>query len=65
MADQPEQFGEWKPERAFVVKFRTGPANVEEQAMGGRVEHITSGKVSPFASMEDLWSFLMLVLNTL
>jgi hypothetical protein len=64
MADQTEQFGEWKPERAFVVKFRTA-ANVEEQAMNGRVEHITSGKVSRFASMEGLWSFLMLVLNIL
>jgi hypothetical protein len=64
MTDQTEQFGEWTPERAFVVKFRTA-ANVEEQATSGRVEHITSGKVSPFASMEDLWSFLMLVLNTL
>jgi hypothetical protein len=64
MGDQTEQFGEWKPERAFVVTFRTA-ANVEEQAMSGRVEHISSGKASQFASMEDLWSFLLLVLNSL
>jgi hypothetical protein len=60
MGDQTEQFGEWKPERAFVVTFRTA-ANVES----GRVEHISSGKASQFASMEDLWSFLLLVLNSL
>jgi hypothetical protein len=64
MADQSEEFGEWAPERAFVVKFRTA-ANLEERALNGRVEHITSGKASQFASMEDLWSFLSLVLNSL
>jgi hypothetical protein len=64
MADQTEPFGEWPPDRAFVVKFRTA-ANAEERALHGRVEHISSGKTTQFASMEDLWSFLLLALDKL
>jgi len=36
------------PHRAFVVQFRSG------RALGGRVEHVVSGRVARFRSLAEL-----------
>ena len=38
---------------AFVVQFRTEP-NPESGKLGGRVEHVASGKTATFESVQDL-----------
>jgi hypothetical protein len=47
--------------RAFVVQFRAPPA---EAKMGwqGRVEHVVSGQMTHFHSLEELLAFICCVL---
>jgi len=49
------------PQRAFVVQFRTG-TGAEPGRFVGRVEHMTSGQATRFASVEDLVTFVTRVL---
>jgi hypothetical protein len=47
--------------RAFVVQFRvqsTGPSS----SYAGRVEHVVSGEVTRFQSLEELVAFMVRVL---
>jgi hypothetical protein len=50
------------PDRAFVVQFRAHPTGA---SMGweGRVEHVVSGQVTNFHSMEELLAFMRRVLT--
>lgn len=50
-----------RPERAFVVQFRTETA-VEQWHVEGRVEHVVSGQATHFHSLEELFSFITRVL---
>jgi hypothetical protein len=50
------------PHAAFVVQMREGtpltPAEVQ-----GRIEHVTSGQATYFASLRELWEFIAQVLQ--
>ena len=48
--------------RAFVVQFRTPPADAA-LSWEGRVEHLNSGQVQRFHSPEELLAFLARVLT--
>jgi hypothetical protein len=48
--------------RAFVLQFRTPPANAP-LSWEGRVEHLTSGQVLRFHAPEELLAFLTRVLT--
>jgi len=41
---------------AFVVQFLTG-SRLDGGAVGGRVEHVASGRTAHFASVDDLLRF--------
>jgi len=56
-----EQSPPFAPEQAFVVQFGRGTA-VDTGRMAGRVEHVVSGKVARFQSLEELVTFLTEVL---
>jgi hypothetical protein len=47
--------------RAFLVQFRT-PSTGASSSYEGRVEHVVSGQVTRFHSMEELVAFMMRVL---
>jgi hypothetical protein len=47
--------------RVFVVQFRAQPAGVSS-SYDGRVEHIASGQVVRFHSLEELQGFMVGVL---
>jgi hypothetical protein len=47
--------------RAFVVQFRTSPTGVPS-CYEGRVEHLVSGQVVRFYSLEELLTFMTRVL---
>jgi hypothetical protein len=47
--------------RVFVVQFRTQPAGVSS-FYDGRVEHIVSGQVVRFHSLEELLGFMIRML---
>jgi hypothetical protein len=47
--------------RAFVVHFRTD-SDVTHGRMAGRVEHVASGQVAHFASLDELLAFMGRVL---
>ena len=49
---------------AFVVHFRTN-SDVAQGRMAGRVEHVASGQVTHFASLEELLAFMARVLATI
>jgi len=49
--------------RAFVVQFRAQPADAP-LSWAGRVEHLTSGRVLRFHTLEELLAFLTCVLTT-
>lgn len=61
MKQQPQPKPPLSPQRAFVVQFR---ADTDAQPAGydGRVEHVTSGQATLFASPEELWAFLTRIL---
>ena len=42
--------------RAFVVQFRTD-AELKRDSFVGRVEHVFSGQVTKFSSIEELLAF--------
>ena len=48
--------------RAFVVQFRPQPIGVAS-AYDGRVEHLVSGQVARFHSLEELLAFMVGVLT--
>lgn len=48
---------------AFVVQFRRG-SDVERGHLVGRVEHVASGEVAHFRSLEQLLIFVGRVLRT-
>jgi hypothetical protein len=47
--------------RAFVVQFRAQPTGAS--AYEGRVEHLVSGQVARFHSLEELLTFMTRVLT--
>ncbi len=49
-------------QRAFVVQFRD-EADVEQKRFEGRVEHIVSGQVTRFHSLEELLTFFAQIIN--
>jgi hypothetical protein len=49
-------------DRAFVVQFRARPAGAPP-CWEGRVEHLVSGQVARFQSMEELLAFMRHVLT--
>jgi hypothetical protein len=44
--------------RAFVVQFRSPPTGVSP-SYDGRVEHLVSGQVARFHSLEELLAFMI------
>jgi hypothetical protein len=48
--------------RAFVVQFRSPPAG-EPARYDGRVEHLVSGQVARFHSLEELLAFMIRMLS--
>jgi hypothetical protein len=48
--------------RAFVVQFRVQPTGASP-SYAGRVEHLVSGQVARFSSLEELQAFMMQVLS--
>jgi hypothetical protein len=53
----------YAPEQAFVVQFGR-ETNVDTQCLAGRVEHVVSGKVARFLSLDELVTFMTEVLRT-
>ena len=51
------------PYRAFVVQFRM-ETNMARGQVSGRVEHVVSGQMTHFASVEELLVFIGRVLAT-
>jgi hypothetical protein len=47
--------------RAFVVQFRAQPAGAQ-MGWEGRVEHVVSGQMTHFHSLEELLAFMRRVL---
>jgi hypothetical protein len=47
--------------RAFLVQFRTQPTGASPYE--GRVEHVVSGQVTRFHSLEELLAFMISVLT--
>ena len=48
--------------RAFVVQFRTPPTDAPP-SYAGRVEHVVSGQMARFHSLEELLAFMIRVLT--
>jgi hypothetical protein len=48
--------------RAFLVQFRTQPSGIP-LSWDGRVEHVVSGQVKHFRSLEELLAFMVRVLT--
>jgi hypothetical protein len=48
--------------RVFVVQFRLPPPG-EPSSYDGRVEHLVSGQVARFHSLEELLAFMIRVLD--
>ena len=57
-----EQSPPFAPEQAFVVQFGRETA-VDTGRMAGRVEHVVSGKVARFQSLDELVVFMTEVLR--
>jgi len=53
----------FSPQRAFVVQFHTDTI-LEQWRLEGRVEHVVSGQVGHFHSLEELLRFIAQVLAT-
>jgi hypothetical protein len=58
-----EQNPPYAPAQAFVVQFRQGTI-VDTGRLAGRVEHVVSGKVAQFQSLDELVAFMTAVLRT-
>jgi hypothetical protein len=50
------------PHSAFVVQFRRG-TELNTGAISGRVEHVVSGRVAHFQSLDELMAFVRRVLS--
>ena len=46
---------------SFVVQFRTA-SDIKRGSCNGRVEHISSGQIADFSSIDDLLAFIERVL---
>lgn len=62
MKSQLEQSPLFAPAQAFVVQFGRDTA-VDIGRMAGRVEHVVSGKVARFQSLDELVAFMTEVLR--
>jgi hypothetical protein len=62
MKSHLEQRPLFAPVQAFVVQFGRETA-VDTGCIAGRVEHVVSGKVARFQSMDDLVTFMTAVLR--
>ena len=62
-ADRDKDIVPLPPERAFVVQLRA-PADGDGERFAGRAEHIASGLVARFASVEELLGFVRQVLTS-
>jgi hypothetical protein len=58
-----EQNPPYAPTQAFVVQFGRETV-VDTGRLAGRVEHVVSGKVSRFQSLDELVAFMTEVLRT-
>jgi hypothetical protein len=63
MPQEPDRYAPLSVHRAFVVHLRTN-SDVTHGRMAGRVEHVASGQVTHFASLEELLAFMGRVLAT-
>jgi hypothetical protein len=57
-----EQSPQFAPTQAFVVQFGRDTA-VDAGRIAGRVEHVVSGKMARFQSLDDLMAFMTAVLR--
>jgi hypothetical protein len=57
----PESQPSLPTNRVFVVQFRAQPTR-ESSAYDGRVEHLVSGQLARFHSLEELLTFMVSVL---
>ena len=57
-----EQHPPYTPTQAFVVQFGRETA-VDTGRLSGRVEHVVSGKVARFESLDELVAFMTEVLR--
>ena len=62
MKSQLEQSPSFAPAQAFVVQFGRETA-LDTGHMAGRVEHVVSGKVTRFQSLDELVAFMTEVLR--
>jgi hypothetical protein len=60
-ATMPPSQASLPSKRVFVVQFRAQPTEVSS-AYDGRVEHVVSGRVARFHSLEELLGFMVSVL---
>jgi hypothetical protein len=51
-------------QHAFVVQFAANTA-LDSEGLAGRVEHVVSGQMIQFQSMQALYAFIVQVLQTL
>ena len=63
MKSQLEQSPAFAPAQAFVVQFGR-ETDLESGRLAGRVEHVVSGKVTRFQSLDELVAFMTEVLRT-
>ncbi|HET8669454.1 MAG TPA: hypothetical protein VFM05_02155 [Candidatus Saccharimonadales bacterium] len=63
MPQEIETYAPLSVHRAFVVHFRTN-SDIAQGRVTGRVEHIASGQLTHFTSLEELLTFLGRVLAT-
>jgi hypothetical protein len=62
MNSQLEQSPAFAPAQAFVVQFGRDTA-LDTGRMAGRVEHVVSGRVARFQSLDELVAFMTQVLR--
>jgi hypothetical protein len=62
MKHQLEQKPAFAPAQAFVVQFGR-ETSLDPGRMAGRVEHVVSGKVARFQSLDELVAFMTGVLR--
>ena len=63
MQQDTDRYAPLSVHRAFVVHFRTN-SDVTQGRVAGRVEHVASGQVAHFSSLEELLAFIARVLST-
>ena len=63
MPQETDRYAPLSVHRAFVVHLRAN-SDVTHGRVAGRVEHVASGQVTHFASLEGLLAFMARVLAT-